>query len=255
MIEVKTQAQLDKAVKANPSGEIKIVKGSLSLCLEKADGLALIVAMGASLDLSVISGSSTVRAYGSSTVRASGSSTVTAYDSSTVTAWGYVFVQTWTANVSVKAEPTVIVAQRGPACTVAGPEPVVQPNPSTAADWCSYYGIPIVDGVATLFKGVKADYKSGRGGDYTPGTTPSVEVFKPEPECAEGALYFSPTPHHTHQFIEAERYVACPVRVDDIVVHPNGQYPEKVKAKGCCAPVYEVDIDGEPLASNREAAQ
>lgn len=28
-------------------------------------------------------------------------------------------------------------------------------------------------------------------------------------------------------------------------------YPEKIKAKGCCAPVWEVDIHGNKIESNR----
>ena len=34
------------------------------------------------------------------------------------------------------------------------------------------------------------------------------------------------------------------VALKDIAVHPNGDYPEKVKARGCCAPVWEVDENG-----------
>jgi hypothetical protein len=31
-------------------------------------------------------------------------------------------------------------------------------------------------------------------------------------------------------------------------------YPNKVKAPRCCAPVYEVDIDGNPIGAEAEAA-
>ena len=37
--------------------------------------------------------------------------------------------------------------------------------------------------------------------------------------------------------------MACPVRVEDMAVHPSGDYPDKVKAPGVCAPVYEVHED------------
>ena len=37
--------------------------------------------------------------------------------------------------------------------------------------------------------------------------------------------------------------------VSDIAFHPGGQLPSKVKAKGCCAPVWECDIDGNPVQS------
>lgn len=30
---------------------------------------------------------------------------------------------------------------------------------------------------------------------------------------------------------------------------PDARYPTKVKAKGCCAPVFECDDDGEPVAA------
>ena len=45
--------------------------------------------------------------------------------------------------------------------------------------------------------------------------------------------------------------VVCPVALKDIAVHPSGRYPEKVKAKGCCGPVYEVDEDGKPVSSSK----
>ena len=45
----------------------------------------------------------------------------------------------------------------------------------------------------------------------------------------------------------AARFVACPVKLSEIVVHKNAQYPNKVKAPRICAPVYEVDLDGERI--------
>jgi len=50
---------------------------------------------------------------------------------------------------------------------------------------------------------------------------------------------------------QATKYVACPVRLKDIAVHPEGMYPEKVKAKGCAKPVFEVNIDGEPISAKQ----
>lgn len=44
-----------------------------------------------------------------------------------------------------------------------------------------------------------------------------------------------------------KHYMACPVKLSDIVVHPNGDYPQKVKAKSCCAPIWEVDRDGNKI--------
>ena len=50
---------------------------------------------------------------------------------------------------------------------------------------------------------------------------------------------------HTLEFNSCvKKFIACPVKAKDIVIHPDGQFPQKVKAKCCCAPVWEVDIDG-----------
>lgn len=43
------------------------------------------------------------------------------------------------------------------------------------------------------------------------------------------------------------RFVACPVRLADISVHPNGDYPNKVKARAVSGKVYEVDEDGDRI--------
>ena len=49
--------------------------------------------------------------------------------------------------------------------------------------------------------------------------------------------------------------VACPVALTDIAIHPNPECPDKIKARGCCAPVYEVDYRGKPIAAKREVTQ
>lgn len=65
-------------------------------------------------------------------------------------------------------------------------------------------------------------------------------------ECG-GGLHFSPSPKHARTFNQtASRYIACPVALAEIAVHPDGDMPEKVKARGCCGPVWEVDEDGNP---------
>ena len=79
---------------------------------------------------------------------------------------------------------------------------------------------------------------------YAPGSTPEAPDWDPVPECGSG-LHFSFHPGAAKSFDDlATRYVGCPIRVSDIVVHPDGDYPGKVKAPRCAAPVYEVDHDG-----------
>ncbi len=121
-------------------------------------------------------------------------------------------------------------------------------------DWCDTYGVPTKDGVAILFKAVGADFKSPRGGDYTPGSTRSAPDWDGGKQECGGGLHFSPRPSAALAFnIGAERFVACPVAVKDISVHPDARYPSKIKASGCCSPVWECTIDGEIVASQETA--
>jgi hypothetical protein len=181
-------------------------------------------------------GSSTVTAYGSSTVTAYGSSTVTAYDSSTVTAYG---------SSTVTASKWVAVSLQSPTATANGGVIIRIPKPATPAEWCEFHGVTTNDGVAILFKGVDAEFRSPKRMLYTPGTVPVAENWDGMARECGGGLHFSPTPHHTLEFThDAKRFVACPVRLEDIVVHPDGEYPQKIKARCCCAPVWECDIDG-----------
>jgi len=128
-------------------------------------------------------------------------------------------------------------------------------KPKTATQWCSFYGLPIKSGTVTLFKAVSDDYKSNRGFDYTPGTTPEAPDWDGgKIECGCG-LHFSPRPFMTLKFFnKAKRFIACPVKVASIAVHPDGDYPEKVKAPRCCGPVWECDIDGNPVTTVKQKA-
>ena len=125
--------------------------------------------------------------------------------------------------------------------------PVLSPS-----DWCERYDIPVVDGVVTLYKYVNSDFKSFRGGDYTPGTIPVASDWDGGKQECGGGLHFCPTPGHARGYQNGAKYVACPVSLADIAVHPDPQYPDKIKARGCCAPVYEVDMYGKPVATKKE---
>ena len=46
----------------------------------------------------------------------------------------------------------------------------------------------------------------------------------------------------------------CERALSDIAVHPKGDYPQKIKAAGCCGPVVECDRNGKPLPASAEAA-
>lgn len=85
--------------------------------------------------------------------------------------------------------------------------------------------------------------------NYTPGTSPTAPDWDGgEAECG-GGLHFSPAPAMTLEFhSKAKKFVACPIKLKDIVVHPDGSYPHKIKAKGVTGgKCYEVDREGKTV--------
>jgi hypothetical protein len=114
-----------------------------------------------------VCGSSTVRAYGSSTVRASKYSAI------------HVLSKTCKAKGGVQIRPK---------------------RPKMAKEWCAHYGVDVVKGVAILFKGVNAEWKTSRNFEYKPGSTPKAPDWDGgKAECG-GGLHFSPTPGHVLEF-------------------------------------------------------
>jgi len=124
---------------------------------------------------------------------------------------------------------------------------LAKPDISTAEKWCAYHGVTVEDDVATLYKALDDKFCAHYNHfPYTPGTEPQAPDWDGGAVECGGGLHFSPTPGHARGFFpEAKRYVACPVRLADIITSPDGMYPAKVKAPGVCGPVYEVDRHGE----------
>jgi len=164
-----------------------------------------------------------------------------------VEARGYVQLSIFGAVIA-KAASTVSVLIHGTRSKVAGGKKT-RVNLKTGANWCSYYGVPVKAGVAVLYKAVRDDFKTGKFGFlYQPGTKPiSPDWDGPARECG-GGLHFSPSPRAALEFdSEATRFVACPVKVSEIVIHPNGSYPQKCKAPRVYQPCYEVNEDGDRI--------
>jgi hypothetical protein len=233
------------------------------------------------------SGSATVRAFRAATVRASETATVECWDSASieasdsatvraagrvkVTAAGSARVEAWdTVRVSAEGRATVkawgatLIAARGSAAVEAarhvkvthpddnpghfGGRRRVAPQLKTAAEWCEFYGVEMKSGVATLYKAVDAAFSSCYGQSYQPGSSPVAADWDGGREECGGGLHLSPRPFFALRFApHAARFVACPVRTDDIVVHEQPHYPSKVKARAVCAPIYEVDAFGLPV--------
>ena len=223
-VKVTNQAELDQALK---SGDYPILIG------------------GSEFD---VSGSATVRAYGSATVRAYGSATVTACDFATVTAYDSATVRAY-GSATVTASKFVAVTKHSIYTKIDGGVIIdVTGACNTPTNWCDFYGIKVKDGIAIVFKGVDGNYRSPRGFDYSPGSTPIAPDWDGgKIECGQG-LHFSPRPEMVREFIIAPDHImACPVRLSDMAVYGQGQYPQKCKALGCCAPIWEVDIEGNKI--------
>ena len=107
-------------------------------------------------------------------------------------------------------------------------------TPNTLQEWCEYYGAKIEGDCAVLYKGVGDTYLSPKGAIYTPGTeTRAADWDGGKVECGKG-LHFSPCAAMTLEFnSQATKFVACLVPLSSIAVHPDGQYPQKVKAESC----------------------
>jgi hypothetical protein len=112
-------------------------------------------------------------------------------------------------------------------------------------DWCDYHGVHADDDVALVYKGLSDDLTSDRGTQYIPGSTVTADSWD-ELECGHG-LHFVPAPAMARKFTDATRFVACEVRLCDMLVFPSGAYPFKVKAPTCRV-LYEVDQYGEEVA-------
>jgi hypothetical protein len=121
--------------------------------------------------------------------------------------------------------------------------------PTTPAEWCNHYGVEIKDGVAILYKGVNDKFISDRGGDYTPATIPIAPDWDSGDRECGGGFHFSPMPQMTLEFAQSPtKWVACPVALSDMrSPHQGDQYPNKIKARGCAAPVWEVTRKGEKV--------
>jgi hypothetical protein len=153
----------------------------------------------------------------------------------------------------VKADPLVQILHRGRAASIEGGQ-VRHIDVSTPELWCAYYGLEVKDGAVILYKALGQDFHSPRRGLYLPGTTPRAPDWDGgKAECG-GGFHFSPCPSMAMAFnADAKRFAACPVALSEIAVHPDGDYPDKVKAAGCCGPVAECDRYGKLIPAAEPA--
>jgi hypothetical protein len=188
--------------------------------------------------------------WGSSHVEAWGSSHVEAWESSHVVARGSSHVEAWGSS-HVVASQYVAVHKHGSGPQITGSGVVIAvPKPANAIEWCAFYGASIEGDVALLYKAVTDQYRSGYRFSYEPGTSPSAPDWDGgKAECG-GGLHFCAHPLDALSFHPAAtKFVRCPVLISEIAVHPNADYPSKIKAPRVCGPIVEVDRYGKPLAA------
>jgi hypothetical protein len=174
-----------------------------------------------------------VSAWGSVNVDARRSVTVETWESAIVRDQGAAEVRPWGHSV-------VVSRRSGKA------EQARHGRPRSAEQWCELNGVEASDGVAVLFKAVDAEFRSDHGLSYAPGTRPAAPDWDATDECG-GGLHLVARPFHALEYaLQPRRYVACPVRLEDVaLVRPA--HGTKVKARRACAPAYEVSEEGDPL--------
>jgi hypothetical protein len=186
-------------------------------------------------------------------VEARGSSQphVEAWESSQphVEARGYVQISIFGAVIAkLGAHCSAIIHGKGAKVTGGSQTKVLLRKPK---EWCDYYGVAVKGGTATLFKALNVDFTSPHGLLYAPGSTVEAPDWDGGKQECGGGLHFSPAPAMAREFhTGAIKYVACPVRLTDMAVHPYGEYPQKCKARRICKPIYEVDVDGERVEAS-----
>ena len=207
------------------------------------------------------SSQATIETRGSSqaTIETWGSSqaTIKTWQSSqaTIEASGYAQLSV-VGKAVVRASATNAILTDGVAA-IEGGIVIVRPALTSAEQWCEEYGVEVKNGLAVLFKGVNDDFFSPHGCDYKPGSVPSAEDWDGgEYECG-GGLHFSPTANATTSFHPtATKFVACPVALADMrPPKSSDEYPSKIKASKCCAPVWEVNRRGERIEEYERCAK
>ena len=257
-VDVTTQAELDKAIE---KGDLPRLRGTGRFeirdrtRIEAYDTVHVVLRDSSTATLW---NSSTATLYDSSTATLCDSSTATLRDSSTATLWNSSTATLWgsstatlcdSSKVASAGKWTAIHKLSKDATIVSDGIVIERPNIAKGSTWCEYAGLPIERGIVTAYKAVDDEFKSERGWRYAPGDRPEAPDFAREAVCG-GGLHLSPTPTHAKRyFAQATRFVACEVRVSELVPlldSEGGSDKCKVRRVLKCV---EVDINGKPVAA------
>jgi len=233
-VEVRNQAELDKAL-TNPGSSIHCIGGGRFLLWGNASA--------------VLWGNASAVLWGNASAELRGNASAVLWENASAVLRGASHAHAHD-TVTVTAGPYTAVHQHSERAQITGGVVIQVPRPITAESWCAFYGVQVSDGVAIVFKAVRGDdYQSAHKVTYAPGTLPEAPDWDGGREECGGGLHFSPHPAMALSFDEAAaRFVACPVALADMRPPTlNDQYPEKVKARRVCQPIYEVDRRGRRL--------
>jgi hypothetical protein len=228
------------SVRASDSASVRASDSASVSAFDSASVSAFDSASVSAFDSASVSASdsASVSASDSASVSASDSASVSAFDSASVSASG---------SASVRATPFVVVQRTGELAKVDGGVLIQIPEVKTTEQFFEYYGIKATRGTVTLYKLVDDKYLSAHGTSYKPGQKPSASDWDSEPCCGSG-LHFSPRAFMARKYASPrfERFVACKVKVADIVVIDDYGTPDKIKARSCVV-LYDCDEDGEKV--------
>ena len=238
--QVSSQAEFDAAMSAGCTS-VEITK-AVRITVKLPESVCVEVKAVADAILELL-GKSRIQAWSTFKVEARGSS------QPHVEARGYVQLSLF-GQFTAKLAASCHAVLRGGAKAEGGLSVTV--DISTPEKWCEFYGVEIIGDHAILFKGVNETFHSAYGADYTPGTATTARDWDGGvKECGCG-LHFSPCAAMTKPFnSSAVKFVACMVLLSEMAVHPNGSYPEKVKAHRCWN-WYECDADGKQIGERFE---
>jgi len=234
-VTVSTQAELDKAL----ADKVDVIY------IESTADVWLRVTESSSSRVEARD-SSHVVAWDSSHVEARDSSHVVARDGSRVVAWDSSHVVARDSSRVVAATKYVGIHLHSKRVQLDGDGTVIDCTDIDFDDpreWCQFHGVEIVDDVAYVFKAVNADWTTGRGVDYSPGTTPeAVDWDASWRGCGRG-LHFCAHPMLSLSFlgesVDKARFLKVGVRLDEMV-----PLDDKVKARRVVVPCVEVDRYG-----------
>ena len=163
-----------------------------------------------------------------------------------IVARGNVIIRAFGAR-RIEVTSEVVVMIHAQPREIAGGRHIAADRPRTAAEWCMYCGVDVIDGVAILYQAVDADFANEEarrfGIAYAPGSVPAV----PEHETNVNRwLRASPHPRLARSEINpaAVQAVAFPVDLRDICLRWEEGYFTTVNFRRCCGTVFLVNWDG-----------